>query len=165
MPSKPASPPAAGAAPHPRRRSAALPPLALERDDFVALARLRYALRRFTAFSEAAAAECGLTAQQHQALLAIKAAPDETMTVGEIAQWLLLRPHSAGELVDRLERMDMVHRSADQVDRRKVHVALTANAEQKLQALSSAHFEELRAIGPQLRQLLRHFDARDDGAR
>jgi DNA-binding MarR family transcriptional regulator len=163
MPSKPALPSAAGAAPRGRRGSAA--PLALEPDDFVALARLRYALRRFTAFSEAAAAECGLTAQQHQALLAIKAAPDENMTVGEIAEWLLLRPHSAGELVDRLERMDMVRRSADQSDRRKVHVTLTAAAQQKLQALSSAHFDELRAIGPQLRQLLRHFDARDDGAR
>jgi DNA-binding MarR family transcriptional regulator len=163
MPSKPASSSAAGAAPRVRRSGAAS--LALEQDDFVALARLRYALRRFTAFSEAAAAECGLTAQQHQALLAIKAAPNENMTVGEIAEWLLLRPHSAGELVDRLERMDMVRRSADQNDRRKVHVALTPAAQQKLQALSSAHFEELRAIGPQLRQLLRHFDARDDGTR
>ncbi|ANN80427.1 MarR family transcriptional regulator [Bordetella flabilis] len=137
----------------------------MRREDFVAMAQLRYALRRFTAFSEAAAAECGLTAQQHQALLAIKAAPDETMTVGEIADWLLLRPHSAGELVDRLERMEMVRRTADRIDRRKVHVALTPAAEQKLQALASAHFEELRAIGPQLRQLLRHIEARQNGTR
>ncbi|OZI60917.1 MarR family winged helix-turn-helix transcriptional regulator [Bordetella genomosp. 11] len=131
----------------------------LQADDFVALARLRFALRQFTAFSESAAAERGLTPQQHQALLAIKAAPDETMTVGEIADWLLLRPHSAGELINRLERMGLVERRADAMDRRKVHVALTRAAQDKLDALSAAHFEELRAIGPMLRELLAHFDS------
>ncbi|CAM3670718.1 HTH marR-type domain-containing protein [Bordetella sputigena] len=126
--------------------------------DFVALAQLRFALRRFMAFSENAAAGCGLTPQQHQALLAIKAAPDETMTVGEVADWLLLRPHSAGELIDRLERMRLVERHPDASDRRKVHIGLTQAAQDKLDALSSAHFEELRAIGPLLRNLLGHFD-------
>lgn len=131
----------------------------LEPADFVALARLRFALRQFTAFSETAAAERGLTPQQHQALLAIKAAPAETMTVGEIADWLLLRPHSAGELINRLERMDLVERRVDATDRRKVHVGLTRAAQDKLDALSATHFEELRAIGPLLRDLLAHFDS------
>ncbi|WP_427183270.1 MarR family winged helix-turn-helix transcriptional regulator [Bordetella bronchialis] len=135
----------------------------LQPADFVALARLRFTLRQFTAFSETAAAERGLTPQQHQALLAIKAAPEETMTVGEIAEWLLLRPHSAGELVNRLERMDLVQRHADTNDRRKVKVGLTRLAQDKLDALSAAHFEELRAIGPLLRDLLAHFDSESGG--
>jgi DNA-binding MarR family transcriptional regulator len=133
----------------------------LQTGDFVALARLRFALRQFTAFSETAATECGLTPQQHQALLAIKAAPQEVLTVGEIADWLLLRPHSAGELVNRLERMDLVERHIDETDRRKVRVGLTRAAQDKLDALSASHFEELRAIGPLLRELLAHFDAKD----
>jgi DNA-binding MarR family transcriptional regulator len=146
-----------------RRCSDAATSRPLREADFVALARLRFALRQFTAFSETAAAERGLTPQQHQALLAIKAAPEETMTVGEIADWLLLRPHSAGELVNRLERMDLVERRIDAADRRKVHVGLTRAAQDKLDALSATHFEELRAIGPLLRDLLAHFDREPGG--
>jgi DNA-binding MarR family transcriptional regulator len=147
------------AEPAPQREAANSSQRRLKPADFVALARLRYALRQFTAFSEAAATERGLTPQQHQALLAIKAAPDETMTVGEIAERLLLRPHSAGELVNRLERMGLLQRHADHIDRRKVHVCLTLAAQQKLDELSATHFEELRAIGPLLRELLSHFES------
>ncbi|OZI18975.1 hypothetical protein CAL26_14995 [Bordetella genomosp. 9] len=136
----------------------------LQPADFVALAQLRFALRQFMAFSETAAAGCGLTPQQHQALLAIKAAPGETMTVGEVADWLLLRPHSAGELINRLERMGLIERRPDETDRRKVHIGLTQAAQDKLDALSSTHFEELRAIGPLLRKLLGHFDTDGGGA-
>lgn len=138
---------------------------ALKKADFVALAELRYALRKFTAFSETAAGGCGLTPQQHQALLAIRASAHDRMTVKEIADWLLLRHHSAGELVDRLERMDMVQRIADEQDRRKVQVVLTPAAHEKLEALSSAHLEELRAAAPLLRTLLGHFDSSSDRTR
>lgn len=148
--------------PH-RRRTMAGASRMLQKADFVALARLRYTLREFMAFSEKNAAVLGLTHQQHQALLAIKAAPQETLTVGEIAEWLLLRPHSAGELVNRLERMGLVERHGDEADRRKVHVGLTRAAQDKLDKLSATHFEELRAIGPLLRELLDHFDAKPDG--
>jgi DNA-binding MarR family transcriptional regulator len=154
----PPSPDLAPTAPPPRRRSDTAASRKLQAGDFLALARLRFALRQFTAFSETAAAERGLTSQQHQALLAIKAAPEENMTVGEIADWLLLRPHSAGELINRLERMDLVERHVDAADRRKVHVGLTRAAQDKLDALSATHFEELSAIGPLLRDLLAHFD-------
>ena len=69
--------------------------------DYEALAAFRRALRRFLAFSEEAARGNGLTAQQHQAILAIKgytgAGP---MTVGELADHLLVRHHSAVERSD-----------------------------------------------------------------
>lgn len=130
----------------------------LDKADFAALADLRYALRRFMAFSEAAATESGLTAQQHQALLAIKAS-DDALSVGELADRLLIRHHSAGELVDRLARMDMVRRIPSNADRRRVLVALTPLAEHTLDALSAAHVEELRSVGPLLRTLLSYFDS------
>ena len=50
--------------------------------DYAALAEFRFALRRFQVFSEAKAAEAGLTPQQHQTLLAIRAADPADATVG-----------------------------------------------------------------------------------
>ena len=71
--------------------------------DYAALANFRYALRQFLAFSERRAAECGLTPQQHQALLAIRGATQSPVTVGYVAERLALKPHSATGLIDRLE--------------------------------------------------------------
>ena len=45
---------------------------ALHQTDYQRLAEFRYHLRGFLKFSERAAAQMGLSAQQHQALLAIK---------------------------------------------------------------------------------------------
>ncbi len=129
--------------------------------DFVALSNLRYELRKFLAFSEAAAAANGLTPQQHQVLLAIKGSPDDVLTVGEIAERMLLRHHSAGELVGRLERMGLVSREHDERDRRRVNIRATALAEERLRYLSGAHLDELSGTGPLLRTLLDHFVTRD----
>src|SRR3546814_4144671 len=70
-------------------------PAELADADYAALADFRHALRRFQAFSEAQAAEQGLTPQQHQALLAIRGAAPGTPSVGDIAERLMLKPHSA----------------------------------------------------------------------
>ena len=61
--------------------------------DYGTLAGFRRALREFARFSEQAAEGVGLAPQQHQALLAIRA--EGGLTVGELAERLLLRPHSA----------------------------------------------------------------------
>ena len=64
---------------------------------------------------------------QHQLLVAIKGHPgDKPPTVGDLADYLLLRPHSAVELVDRAETAGMVQRIPDQDDGRVVRVRLTA---------------------------------------
>jgi DNA-binding MarR family transcriptional regulator len=64
--------------------------------------RFRCELRRFQAFSDAAANRSGLTAQQHQALLAIRGfSSREPISVGDLARYLLIRHHTAVELVDR----------------------------------------------------------------
>ncbi len=113
----------------------------------------------FTAFSAAAARAAGLTPQQHQALLAIKGAPGRpTATVGEIAASLLIRPHSAAELVDRLTQLGLVDRTGDPDDHRRVQVALTGQAEDVLDGLSAEHLRELGAIRPTLLALLHRFE-------
>ncbi|MBW8742889.1 MAG: MarR family transcriptional regulator [Sphingomonas sp.] len=122
--------------------------------DFAALFGFRYALRRFLAFSAEAAGGAGLTPQQHQALLAIRAGEGRELIVGALADRLLLRPHSATELVDRMEKLGLVIRTVGQADRRQVTVRLTRKGEQLLNGLSEAHRAELRRLRPLLGELM-----------
>jgi len=127
--------------------------------DYAALAQFRYEIRSFLAFSEAAAAKQGLTPTQHQALLGIKGfVRPGPATVGDVARFLLIRPHSAVELMNRLVKLGLVGRVADPQDARRVHLKLTRKGEQKLRALSQKNLEELRrAASPALNRLLRSF--------
>ena len=119
------------------------------------LAAFRHALRRFLGFSQSAARAAGLEAQQHQALLAIKGFPRrDFVSVGELAECLLLRHHSAVELVDRLVERKLLRRTPSEVDRRRVEVRLTARGESVIQRLAAAHVRELRQLGPELHRLL-----------
>jgi DNA-binding MarR family transcriptional regulator len=129
--------------------------------DYAALAQFRYQLRTFLAFSEAAAQRAGLTTQQHQALLAIKglAGPDGA-SVGDVAGFLLIRHHTAVELVDRMAKLKLISRETDPEDARRVLVKLTARGEQKLRSLSRIHLDELRAAAPALGKVLRSFRAK-----
>ena len=127
--------------------------------DYERLAEFRYLLRRFLIFSESAAVAAGLTAQQHQALLAIKGAGSrEDLTTGALAERLGIRHHSAVGLVDRLETKGLVRRKPGSRDRRQVLLSLTRKAERELARLSLAHRNELQRLAPTLRMLLRHFD-------
>jgi DNA-binding MarR family transcriptional regulator len=126
--------------------------------DYEALARFRYELRKFQAFSQSAAKRAGLTPQQHQALLAVRGFSGERpISVGELADCLLIRHHTAVELVNRMTRLKILSRSIDGADSRRVLVRLTREGERRLQQLSRIHLEELRAIGPTLTRLLRPF--------
>jgi DNA-binding MarR family transcriptional regulator len=123
--------------------------------DYRALADFRYAIRRFLAFSEIAALEAGLTAQQQQALLTIKGLGGSGgLPVGALGERLLIRHHSAVELVDRLERAGLVRRGPDPADRRRVLVALTPEGEKSLRRLSAVHLAELRSIRLELISVL-----------
>ena len=118
--------------------------------DYAALAEFRFALRRFQMFSETKAGEAGLTPQQHQALLAIRAADPDAATVGYVAQRLIVKPHTASELIDRLEAIGLVRREPAPSDRRRALLRLTSQATSILSALSSAHREEIRRLQPLL---------------
>lgn len=123
--------------------------------EYAMLAEFRYALRQFQRFSEEAAHAVGLTGQQHQALLAIKGFPDrDRVTVGELAERLQIRHHSAVGLVDRLVAQGLVAREPGEQDRRRVLVGLTGRGAALLEQLSVAHREELRRLGPELNTLL-----------
>ncbi len=132
----------------------------LSRADYQALAQLRYLLRSFAAFSEAAARHAGLTAQQHQALLAVKGfAGRGRMSVGELAERLQLRHHSAVGLVDRLAARGLLRRHYDRADRRRVLLGVTPRGQAHLALLSRAHREELARLAPLLRPLLERMAA------
>ena len=130
-------------------------PKQLIKAQYEALAAFRYALRQFIRFSEEAAQAAGITAQQHQALLAIKGFPGrDSVTVGELAERLQLRHHSAVGLIDRLVAEKLVSRAPSPEDRRQVLVQLTDRGESMLEKLTSVHRDQLRQIGPEIQQLL-----------
>lgn len=122
--------------------------------DYATLAEFRFSLRQFLAFSESRAAECGLTPQQHQALLAIRAAPVGGATVGYVADRLILKPHSATGLVDRLMVLNLVERRTSAQDKRRALLVLTQEAHAKLARLSTVHREEILRLKPLLMGLL-----------
>jgi DNA-binding MarR family transcriptional regulator len=131
--------------------------------DYEALAAFRYAVRRYLAFAEGGARSAGLTSQQHQALLAIKAQSfTGPMSIGDLAAQLLIKHHSAVELVGRLEKAGLTRRTADADDRRKVLVSLTAGGEAVLALLSESNLKELRMVAPAFSGLLERL-ARLDG--
>ena len=126
--------------------------------DYRTLAAIRSALRRFTHFSEDAAKASGLTPQQHQALLAIRAAQDSAISIGDLAEALFIQPHSASELADRLGAVGLVERRPDGKDRRVMKLHLTPVAAEALLSLSVTHRDELRRLRPLLSDLLARLD-------
>jgi DNA-binding MarR family transcriptional regulator len=117
---------------------------------------LRTGLRRFLRWSEEQAARAGLTPAQHQLLLAISGHPDERgPTVGDVADHLLLRHHSAVELIDRAAAAGLVRRVRDRDDRRVIRLALTRAGQRRLDRLAAAHLEELARLAPRLRAVWR----------
>ena len=134
-------------------------PRKLPQKNYEALADFRYALRRFFAFSSEAAGAVGLSPQQYQALLAIKGAGDECeLGIHEIAERLMIRHHTAVELVDRLVNNGFATRVKSERDLRRVRVRMTAKAEKVMDKLAAAHMRELKGIRPVLNQLLSQFD-------
>jgi DNA-binding MarR family transcriptional regulator len=117
-----------------------------DESDYRALADFRSVLRQFLAVSDAAAHAAGLTSQRYQALLAIRVQTAAgTMSVGELADQLLVKPHSAAELVNRLEAAGLVKRAADSSDRRRVLLALTDDGERRLAELARTQLQELES--------------------
>ena len=123
--------------------------------EYEQLAAFRYALRSFLRFSERAAEAYHVTAQQYQALLAIKGfRQHERLTVGELAEQLQVRSHSAVELVDRMVAQGLVRREPSADDRRQVCVVLTPQGDDILAHLAAVHKEQLHVMAPELERLL-----------
>jgi DNA-binding MarR family transcriptional regulator len=121
--------------------------------DYAQLAAFRHALRGFMRFSEAAAAEVGLTTQHYQAMLVLRGcADDQRVSINDLAQQLFIKHNSAVGLVDRLVQEKMIVREPSTVDRRKVELRLTGRGRQVLAKLAAMHRRELQRIGPTLRR-------------
>lgn len=122
--------------------------MALSDSDYARLLSMRTNLRRFLRWSEQQAAEAGVTPAQHQLLLAIRGHSDQRgPTIGEVADYLLLRHHSTVGLVDRADAAGLVTRHRDPDDHRLVRLRLTPTGESCLEALSALHLEELDRLG------------------
>jgi len=134
----------------------------LTRQDFERLLEFRVTLRRFNRWSEDQAQAAGLTHVQHQLLVAIKGHHESRPpTVGDLAGYLLLRPHSTVELVDRAEAAGLVERTPDADDGRVVRVRLTGAGDRILTKLTRAHLERLRELATVLDELVaKHDEAR-----
>ncbi|HET6866671.1 MAG TPA: MarR family winged helix-turn-helix transcriptional regulator [Solirubrobacteraceae bacterium] len=132
----------------------------LTQADFEHLLRLRTGLRRFLRWSEEQARTAGLTSAQHQLLLAVRGHPGEVPpTIGEIADYLVLRHHSAGELIDRAEAAGLVVRSPDPINGTQVRVSLTDTGRAKLTRLAETHLAELAHLAPTMRALWEALEA------
>jgi DNA-binding MarR family transcriptional regulator len=119
------------------------------------LLAFRTALRRFLRWSEEQATALGITPAQHQLLLAIRG-HDGSLgpSIGDVADVLLLRHHSAVGLVDRAVVAKLVERRSDPEDQRLVRLRLTPLGARRLRQLAGLHLAELRrmmpAVGPAL---------------
>lgn len=119
--------------------------------DYEALLAFRTALRRFHHWSEEQAKAVGLTHAQHQLLLAVKGhGGTQPPTIGEIADALLLRHHSAVELINRAQAGGLIERQRDTDDARVVRLHLTDLGEQRLGQLTELHLSELQQLAPLL---------------
>ncbi len=118
-------------------------------EDFRRLLEFRTGLRRFLRWSEQAAIAADLSPAVHQLLLAIRGSgkPDGP-TIGELAEYLVVRHHSAVEAVDRAQQSGLVEREADRDDLRVVRVRLTEDGDERLRRLTAQHLEELARLAP-----------------
>ncbi len=129
---------------------------------YARLLEFRTGLRRFLHWSERRAADAGLSAAQHQLLLVVRGhAAQEGPTIGDIAEALILKHHSAVGLVDRAAASGLVTRRTDPADHRVVRVRLTPKGARRLDELTALHLEELARLGPRLRELWRGLETSD----
>jgi len=138
----------------------------LSEGDYRSLDEFRYAIRCYLRFCEETAQTAGVEPQQQQLMLAIRVlAAEGKARIGDLAESLRIRPHSAVELVDRLVSHGLAVRQQAEVDRRYVHVRLTPEGERKLNEVSSRNRAELRSAGVTLVRVLQEIiDASRDGA-
>ena len=131
-------------------------------DDFRELLRFRDALRHFQRWSETQARAAGLTPAQHQLLLAVRG-HDGNPTIGDVADHLLLRHHSAVGLIDRAEAAGLVTRRPDADNQSVVRLHLTDSGARQLELLSELHLEELAHLAPTMHTLWEALERDTDG--
>jgi DNA-binding MarR family transcriptional regulator len=132
-------------------------------EQFQGLAGFRSALRQFVAASEVINREAGITQQQYQALLVIKTHLDGPLSIGALAEQLLLTHHAAVQLADRLAKAGLTARTRSAEDRRTVHLAMTDRGEALLDVLAAKHLHEMLRQEPLLTKSLKRLKGMAEG--
>ncbi len=132
---------------------------ALDIEHYRGLAGFRHALRQFIAASETINREAGVTQQQYQAMLAVRSHDGDDLSVGALAELLLLTHHATVQLVDRLAKAGLAERTRSEVDRRTVYISLTPKGGALLTDLAAKHMQELQRQEPLLTQSLKRVKA------
>ena len=116
-------------------------------EDYQDQADFRAALRRFAHYSEEQARLHGITPQQHQLLLAVRGHISYPgVSIGEAAEALQIRHHSASLLVDRCVRRDLLERREDPRDRRRALLTLRPEGERILQEITHANRSQILSL-------------------
>lgn len=124
-------------------------------DGYARLLAVRTRLRQFEHWSAQQAAAHGLTASQHQLLLAVRGHRDPAgPTVNDIADYLFVRHNTAVELINRTQELGVLERVRDPEDQRAVRLRLTAQGRRLLRALARSHVEELARLAPLVDELV-----------
>lgn len=119
--------------------------------EFRALAEFRYQIRIFLNGSEEAARNANLEPQQYLLMLALRGLPvGSEPSIRRLAERMQLRHHTVVELVDRLERRQLLRRERSRSDRRQVLLHLTPRGEKLLTRLAKQRISELRTAAPAL---------------
>jgi DNA-binding MarR family transcriptional regulator len=116
-------------------------------EDYQRLLAFRKELREFLRWSEQRANDSGLTPSLHQLLLVIRGhhtAPGPA--IGEAAEALHIRHHSAVELAQRAESAGLIRRERDSLDQRRIHLELTDHGCRQLESLTRAHLPRIEAL-------------------
>ena len=114
---------------------------------YAQLLRFRRELRAFLRWSEQAARSNGLTPAVHQLLLVVRGGDRPGgATVGDVANALGVRHHSAVQLAHRAEELGLVTRSRGVADQRQVRLQPTPRGEDQLARLTRLHRPRISAL-------------------
>lgn len=123
--------------------------------DYRRLLAFRSELRDFLRWSERAAHEAGLTPSLHQLLLVLRAHQTPPgPTIGQAAEELHIRHHSAVELARRAHSAGLICRDRDTLDHRRVHLALTSRGHEQLEGLTRAHLPRIASLADVLEHVM-----------
>ncbi len=124
-------------------------------EDYQRLLAFRSELRAFLRWSEQQADNAGLTPSLHQLLLVLRGHPAEPgPTVGQVAEELHIRHHSAVELAQRAETAGLICRVRDDADHRRLHLALTGTGRTRLEDLTREHLPRIGALAQTLERVV-----------
>jgi DNA-binding MarR family transcriptional regulator len=135
---------------------------ALVEGDYERLLAFRSELRAFLRWSEQAAHDAGLTPSLHQLLLVVRGhTAARGPTVGQAAEELHMRHHSAVELAQRAETLGLLRRERDAADHRRLHLQLTDRGRRHLETLTREHLPQIEALARTLERLVSAADLAD----